>query len=284
MMKISPNHETRNSEPETSGSLVLWLFGSLFRISGLGFRICLLSLLPALGLAAGRMAVLAQDTAQAGRMAEALPDAAQLLPHMTVGGFAAALVFAGTVITVLSWLLAVPPQVAAVAAHARRIVSSIRRIVVPVSMNSNWERAVELACRLGEEQKAEVLLTYVVEIPMTLSLNAPMDKTEKAAQEILERATAIVEQHELPVRTQVERARQTGEGITRLAKDEDADLIVMAAPWLGTALTGIQSRTIEILLHRAPCEVIIDSAPRKTEEPDLGSGPASEPGEPPAAG
>lgn len=241
-------------------------------------------LLPALGLAAGRMAVLSQDTAQAGGLAEALPVAAQLTPHMTVGGFIAALVFAGTVITVLWWLLAVPPQVAAVAAHARRIVSSIRRIVVPVDMHSNWERAVELACRLGEEQKAEVLLTYVMEIPLTLSLNAPMGKTEQAAQEILGRATTIVEQHELPVRTQVERARQTGEGIARLARDEDADLIVMAAPWLGTALTGFQSRTIEILLRRAPCEVIIDSAPRKSEEPDLGPAQASEPGMPPAAG
>jgi nucleotide-binding universal stress UspA family protein len=240
-------------------------------------------LLPALGLAAGRMAVMTQDTTRAG-LAEALPYATQLTPHMTVGGFAAALVFASTVITVLWWLLAVPPQVGAVAAHARRIVSSIRRIVVPVSMHSNWERAVELACRLGEEQKAEVLLTYVVEIPLTLSLNAPVGKTEQAAREILERATTIVEQHELPVRTQVERARQTGEGIARLARDEDADLIVMAAPWLGTALTGLQSRTIEILLRRAPCEVIIDSAPRKSEEPDLGPTPASEPGAPPAAG
>lgn len=246
--------------------------------------IALLFLLPGLCLAAGRMAVLSQDTTGAEGTADVLPEVAQLTPHMTVAGFTAALIFAGTVITVLWWLLAVPPQVAAVAAHARRIVSSIRRIVVPVSMHANWERAVELACRLGEEQKAEVLLTYVIEIPFTLSLNAPMGKAEKTAQEILERATAIVEQHELPVRTQVERARQTGEGIARLAKDEDADLIVMAAPWLGTALTGLQSRTIEILLHRAPCEVIIDSAPRKTEEPDLGSGPASVPGEPPAAG
>lgn len=282
-MQRNSKFEIRNSKPETLGSLVLWLFDSLSRISDFGCRVRLLLLLPALGLAAGRMAVMTQDTTRAG-LAEALPYATQLTPHMTVGGFAAALVFASTVITVLWWLLAVPPQVGAVAAHARRIVSSIRRIVVPVSMHSNWERAVELACRLGEEQKAEVLLTYVVEIPLTLSLNAPVGKTEQAAREILERATTIVEQHELPVRTQVERARQTGEGIARLARDEDADLIVMAAPWLGTALTGLQSRTIEILLRRAPCEVIIDSAPRKSEEPDLGPTPASEPGAPPAAG
>jgi nucleotide-binding universal stress UspA family protein len=237
-----------------------------------------LCLLPALGLAAGRMAVMTQDTTRSAELGELAPEAVRLTPHMTVGG-----VFAVTVITVLWWLLAVPPQVSAVAAHAHRIVSAIRKIVVPVNMHSNWERAVELACRLGEDQKAEILLTYVIEIPFTLSLSAPMAKTEQTARETLERAQAIVEQHELPVRTQVERARQAGEGIARLARDEDADLIVMAAPMLGARLPGIQTRTIETLLHRAPCEVIIDSAPRRTEEPDLGTTQSSEPGEPPAA-
>jgi nucleotide-binding universal stress UspA family protein len=224
------------------------------------------------------MAVMAQDTTDA---TEAL-EAVRLTPHVTVGGVVAAVVFTVSLVTVLWWLLAVPPPVAAVAAHARRIVSSIRKIVVPVNMHSNWERAVELACRLGEDQKAEVLLTYVIEIPFTLSLSAPMARTEQTARETLERAQAIVEQHELPVRTQVERARQAGEGIARLARDEDADLIVMAAPRLGAHLSGIQTRTIEILLQRAPCEVIIDSAPRTAEEPDLGSAPPSEPGAPSA--
>jgi nucleotide-binding universal stress UspA family protein len=229
------------------------------------------------------MAVMTQDTTGSAELGGLALESARLTPHMTVGGVAAALVFAATVITVLSWLLAVPPQVSAVAAHAHRIVSSIRKIVVPVNMHSNWERAVELACRLGEDQKAEVILTYVIEIPFTLSLSAPLAKAEQTARETLERAQAIVEQHELPVRTQVERARQAGEGIARLAQDEDADLIVMAAPRIGAHLPGVQTRTIETLLHRAPCEVIIDSAPRKAEEPNLGTTQSSEPGEPPAA-
>jgi nucleotide-binding universal stress UspA family protein len=177
-----------------------------------------------------------------------------------------AVVFAASMITVLWWLLAVPPAMPAVAARAKRIVSSIRRIVVPTDARTSWERAVELACRLGEDQKAEILLTYVIEIPFTLSLNAPMAKAETQGREILDRATTIVKQHDLPVRTQIERARQAGEGIARLARDEDADLIVMAAPKLRTALPRLPGRTIEILLHRAPCEVIIDAVPDKTEE------------------
>lgn len=260
--------------------LVGWFFGSLFRVSSLGFRTCLLVLLPALCLAVGSAA--ASDTTGCAEPGELTLAVVRLTPHMTFGGVAAAVVFAGSVITVLWWLLAVPPQVPAVAAHARRIVSSIRRIVVPVNMHSNWERAVELACRLGEDQKAEIILTYVIEIPFTLSLSAPLAKTEQTARETLERAQAIAAQHELPVRTQVERARQAGEGIARLARDEDADLIVMAAPRPGVHLPGIQTRTIETLLQRAPCEVIIDSAPRTAEEPYLGAPPPSQPGAPPA--
>jgi nucleotide-binding universal stress UspA family protein len=190
--------------------------------------------------------------------------------RVTLPGALSGLTFAGALIAVLVWLLAVPPQVAAVAAHARRVVSAIRRIVVPADPHTNWERAVELACRLGEDQKAEILVTSVIEIPFTLSLNAPMEKTEKLALETLGRAAEIVEHHGLPVRTKVERARQVGEGIARLARDAEADLIVLATR-KHRALR--LDRTVEILLQRAPCEVIIDSVPEKSAaEPVLDPG------------
>jgi nucleotide-binding universal stress UspA family protein len=196
-----------------------------------------------------------------------------LNPQVTFTGALLAIIFAGSMITIIRWLLAVPPPVPAVAAHAKRTVSQIRKIVVPTNMATYWERAVELACRLGEDQKAEILLTYVVEIPFTLSLDAVMAKSLKTGEEILKRAASIVENHGLPVRTIIERARQAGEGIARLAKDEEADLIVMATPKVKRGMPGIMTRTIEILLHRAPCEVIIDSVSKETEEPET-LGPA----------
>jgi len=179
--------------------------------------------------------------------------------QLTFLGTLLALVFAGLMIAIIWWLLAVPRQVPLVAARAKRKVSQIRKIIVPVNMNTFWERAVELACRLGESQKAEIVITYVIEIPFTLSLDAAMIKAEKAGGEILKQAAEIVQNHELPVRTVVIRARQAGEGIARLAKDEEADLIVMATPKLRRRIAGGAMRTIETLLHRAPCEVIIDS-------------------------
>jgi nucleotide-binding universal stress UspA family protein len=189
-------------------------------------------------------------------------------PHVTFIGTILAIIFAGSMIAIIRWLLAVPPPVPAVAAHAKRTVSQIRKIVVPTNMSTYWERAVELACRLGEDQKAEIVLTYVVEIPFTLSLDAVMAKSLKTGEEILKRAASIVENHGLPVRTIIGRARQTGEGIARLAKDEEADLIIMATPKTRRGMPVMTSRTIEILLHRAPCEVIIDSVAKETEEPE----------------
>ncbi len=202
--------------------------------------------------------------------------------HVTFIGAVLALIFAAAIILVIRWLLAVPPPIPQVAAHAKRTVSAIRKIVVPTNMHTYWERAVELACRLGETQKAEIVLMYVIEIPFTLSLDASVTKAEAAGKEILQKASSIVENHGLPSRTLIERARQAGEGIARLAKDEEADLIVMATPKLRKGLPSVVNRTIEILLHRAPCEVIIDAVAASSieEEPVLepSSAAASEAG------
>jgi nucleotide-binding universal stress UspA family protein len=186
--------------------------------------------------------------------------------HMTFIGTVLALFFASAMIIIIRWLFAVPPLVPAVAAHAKRTVSAIRKIVVPTNMHTYWERAVELACRLGETQKAEIVLTYVIEIPFTLSLDASMARAQKAGEDILKHAAEIVANHGLPVRTKIERARQAGEGIARLARDEEADLIVMATPKTRRGLPSVVSRTIEILLHRAPCEVIIDAVTNAGED------------------
>lgn len=192
--------------------------------------------------------------------AELLPP---VEPRITLGGAIAAVVFAAALLGVIIWLLSVPRPVTAVAARARRIVSAIHRIVVPVHSHGNWAAAIELACRLGEQQRAEILLTSVVEIPFTLSLNTGMTKAVSEAQELLKQAATIVELHKLPVRTHIERARQAGEGIAKVARDADADLIVIAVSRFRSRLPGFPGRTIETLLNRAPCEVIIDAVPEQ---------------------
>ncbi len=174
-----------------------------------------------------------------------------------------ALLFSGTMFSIIWWMLHPPPQISLPVAKAKIAVSAIKKIVVPTTGTTYSEKAVELACRLGQAQKAEILVTYVIEVPYTLPLNATMQKAELMAQDVLQRAVNIVQHNNLPARSTVERARKVGEGIVRLAKAEDADLIVIGIRPVRGIPEKVVGRTSETVLRRAPCEVIINYNPEQ---------------------
>jgi nucleotide-binding universal stress UspA family protein len=183
------------------------------------------------------------------------------VPHITLLGAALAAIFSTAMFTIIWWMLHPPPQVSLSVAKAKIAISALKKIIVPTTGTSYSESAVELACRLGLQQKAEIIATYVIEVPFTLPLNAAMGKAEAIAKEAMARAEAIVKHHNLSVKPKIERARQVGEGIVRLAKEEEADLIVIGIRPVAGSPEKIIGRTSETVLRRAPCEVIIDQRP-----------------------
>ena len=171
------------------------------------------------------------------------------------------IVFLGAMGTLFVWMFRLPPILPHQVITIRRTVTALRRILVPVVETVPAERAVELACRLGEEQKAEIILAYVVEIPLTLPLSAVMPEQEAAGREALQTAEVLVRRHNLPVRTRIIPARYAADGILHLAKDETADVIVMGVGVRRRAVPEQLGRTASEVLRRAPCEVILDKAP-----------------------
>jgi nucleotide-binding universal stress UspA family protein len=111
------------------------------------------------------------------------------------------------------------------------------------------------------EQKAEIILVYVLEVPRTIPLGTPLPQSEATAQESITRAQAIVKLHGLSAVAHMERAREVVEGIIRVAKDYDVDLIVLGIRPRVSASEDILGRTSHALLRRAPCEVIVDKLP-----------------------
>jgi nucleotide-binding universal stress UspA family protein len=182
-------------------------------------------------------------------------------PTFNALGIALAVVFVGCMGFLFWWMFRVPPLVPHKVAVVRRSVAAMQRILVPVSGKIASERAVELACRLGEAQKAEIVLAYVIEVPFTLSLGAPMPAEDERGNEALQTARFIAEQHGLTVSTRMIPHRQAWSGILRLAKEEVVDAIVMGA---GTGRPGPaegMGRTAQEVVRRAPCEVIVDKVP-----------------------
>lgn len=181
----------------------------------------------------------------------------------SAAGIVIAIVFAASMAALIIWMFRVPRPVTAEVARARRSLDVARLILVPTTEAPYSRRGVELACRLAQEQGAEIVLIYVLEVPRTLQLDAPLGAAERKAESALDTAREVVALHNLPVRTMIWRAREAGEGIITAAEDHRADLIVM-----GIASRGDRAhrwgRTAETLLRRSPTEVVFDKLP----EPD----------------
>ena len=178
-------------------------------------------------------------------------------------GILLAVIFAVSMGGLILWMLRVPPSMPAPVAKARVSVEAIKRILVPTVGTLFAGREVELACRLGQEQKAEILLAYVLEVPRTLPLGAPMPQEENKGREALDLAKTIVNLHGLPSQMEILRARVAGEKIATTAAEEDVDMIIVGTrPGLGSAYEDF-ARTVDVLMRKAPCELLID---RVTEE------------------
>jgi len=176
-------------------------------------------------------------------------------------GILLAVVFAVCVVGLLLWMLRVPAPIAREVARARRSVSGIKRILVPTRGAPHDERAVELACRLGQEQGSQIVLAYVLEIPLTLSLNTPLPDEEAKARRAMQRSVEIVQLHALEPIPRVERDREAGRGILRTAKDLDVDLVVIGMNPARSHFADPLGRTTETLLRNASFEVIVDKHP-----------------------
>jgi nucleotide-binding universal stress UspA family protein len=178
--------------------------------------------------------------------------------QLTFLGSLLASIFAASMGTLLWWMFHVPKAIPLAAAKARRAVGAIKKILVPTSGTLYSERGIELACRLGEEQKAEIYLIHVIEVPRTLPLEAPMPETETKAENIVKEGEAIVNLRGLQAKGEVRRGRVAGEEIIRAAKDWEADLIVMGIRSTIRMAQEVFGHTCDLVVRRAPCEVIVD--------------------------
>lgn len=178
-------------------------------------------------------------------------------------GAAIAIFFLVSLISILWWMLHPPAYIPAAAAKARRSVFAVKKILVPTVGLPYSERGVELACRLGDEQEAEIFLIYVIEVPRTMPLGIPLAEAEKMASEALERADSIVTLHGMKSQKIIQRARLAGEEIARVARDRDVDMIVVGIRPDAGLRGELLGRTSDIILRHSPCEVLIDKLPKE---------------------
>jgi anti-anti-sigma regulatory factor len=117
----------------------------------------------------------------------------------------------------------------------------------------------DLAARLARAGRAEIRLTYLLEVTRTLPLNAPLVEQEKEAQESLARAMQYIRQYNLNAISHVERVRDAVDGALATIKLHRATQVVVGAS-SHSGEHGDHDRfdeVVDALLHRATCEVIV---------------------------
>jgi len=158
-----------------------------------------------------------------------------------------------------------------------------RNILVPVFGTKLDDDIVATAGRLAaaeqeesdEDDDARLELVYVIEVPLTLPLDAPLPpEREEEARRALARAREVGEEYEdVGVSTEVIRARKVGAGILEAARRSGSEAIVIGGEppskirggakigGIGAAKPAEIGAATEYVLKKAPCRVLLTAPP-----------------------
>jgi len=146
---------------------------------------------------------------------------------------------------------------------ARRTAAvAYRSIVVPLIGRAETEHALDLACRLAGERRAQVVLVAPLLVDRELPLDANFDEETEALRERIRQAGEIARAYGVGTKERLVRTRvgALGRELAEVAVDHRAELIVVGAP--------VESRRgfrrafpseILSIVRDSPCRVMIVS-------------------------
>jgi APA family basic amino acid/polyamine antiporter len=140
--------------------------------------------------------------------------------------------------------------------------ADFRRILVPMKLGDIGEEMVATAIALAKEGGAEVEAITVVRVPRRFELAGELPPDVAAMVDAsMDEARLLGEDHGVEVRTDVVRARSIGHAIVEEAQARGADLIVLGSSPRWRRQSRFFSPTVDFVLRRAPCEVLVVAFP-----------------------
>jgi nucleotide-binding universal stress UspA family protein len=104
---------------------------------------------------------------------------------------------------------------------------------------------------------------------MDKPFDAPMIDAEEQAEASLAEAKLMAADAGVTVKTKIVRARAIGEAISKEAGDNDVDLIVLGSAPRWRRQSRFFSPTVDYVLRKAPCEVMVIAYPQGVLEEAL---------------
>jgi APA family basic amino acid/polyamine antiporter len=144
------------------------------------------------------------------------------------------------------------------------------RILVPMKIGLIGEEMLATAIKLAQERGSAVEALHVIRVPLEAPLDSMLERAEQRAAESLEEARALGAENGVEVIGETVRARSIGEAIVDEARKRDVDLIVLGSAPRWRRQSRFFSPTVEYVLRRAPCEVLVVAFPQGVLEEDDG--------------
>ena len=142
-------------------------------------------------------------------------------------------------------------------------------ILVPMKLGEIGEEMAATAVKLAQERRCPVEALHVIRVPLELPLDAEMIDEEERAEASLAEAKLLGAENGVEVRGTTLRARSIGEAIVDEAKRTGADLIVLGSAPRWRRQSRFFSPTVEHVLKKAPCEVLIVAFPQGVLEEEV---------------
>lgn len=140
----------------------------------------------------------------------------------------------------------------------------VNSILVPVTNSPQSERAFRWACQVARSKKARLHAIHVIEVPLSLSLEAEITADVDRAEALLSRYERIA--HEEKYRGLVAgclRARQAGAAIVREVETKQAEMVVVGIPYNRAMRQCNMGAAASYIFQYASCQVVLwrDTAP-----------------------
>jgi APA family basic amino acid/polyamine antiporter len=150
--------------------------------------------------------------------------------------------------------------------------SAFTSILVPMKLGAIGEEMVATAVKLAQDSRTVVEALYVIRVPLDQPLEADLADKEEAAAASLAEARLLGADHGVDVRVETIRARSIGDAIVSQAERRGNDLIVVGSAPRWRRQSRFFSPTVEFVLRKAPCEVLVVAFPEGVMEEDGSEG------------
>jgi nucleotide-binding universal stress UspA family protein len=117
------------------------------------------------------------------------------------------------------------------------------------------------ALRLASESDTTLVLLYPIEVPLHVSMSAPLEQENEEAERQLREAAALGREYGVNVITRIVRTRNIGQAIVEEAERRRSEIIVIGARDRTKPGQKVFGPRVDYVLRNAHCRVMVGAEP-----------------------